>query len=446
MIERVKGFSKLSKEGKIEWLLNAYFKGDESVIDFLKSYWHIDPQIQRRHDEFIENTISNFYIPFGVAPNFLINGKNYCIPFAIEESSVVAASAKAAAFWFERGGFKSEVLSTRKIGHVHFTWTADPQKIRTFFYDIKEKLMSGTQELTANMQKRGGGIIDVELIDKSEDEPNYFQLKGIFETKDAMGANFINSILERWSQIWKEEAQSSSHFSETEKAELMIIMCILSNYTPECIVRSEVSCKIEDLFNNKSEFPPELFAEKFKQAIRIATIEPYRATTHNKGIMNGIDAVVIATGNDFRAVEACAHTYASRDGQYKSLTQCSIEDGIFRFWIEIPMALGTVGGITTLHPMVKFAHDLLGQPDARKLMQITSCAGLAQNFGAVASLVTTGIQQGHMKMHLMNIMNQLEANKDEKEKIKSYFADKVVSFSEVETYFKSLRGENVSKG
>ncbi len=446
MAERIKGFSKLSKEGKIEWMLNAYFNGDESVLDFLKSYWHRDPQIQRKHDEFIENTISNFYIPFGVAPNFMINGKNYCIPFAIEESSVVAASAKAASFWADRGGFKSEVLSTRKIGHVHFTWNSDVQKIRTFFYDIKQQLISGTNDLTTNMQKRGGGIIDVELIDKSEEEANYFQLKGIFETKDAMGANFINSILERWSQIWKEEAQKSTLFSGSEKEELMIVMCILSNYTPDCIVRSEVSCKVEELFNNKSEFPPELFVEKFKQAIRIANIEPYRATTHNKGIMNGIDAVVIATGNDFRAIEACAHTYASRDGQYRSLTQCSVEDGVFRFWIEVPMALGTVGGITTLHPMVKFAHDLLGNPDAKELMQIISCAGLAQNFGAVASLVTTGIQQGHMKMHLMNIMNTLEATDEEKMNMKAYFEDKVVSFSEVEAYFKTLRGENVSKG
>lgn len=445
MGERVKGFSKLSKEGKIEWLLNAYFKGDEGVLDLLKGYWHLDPKVQKLHDEFIENTISNFYIPFGVAPNFKINEKDYCIPFAIEESSVVAASAKAAAFWYDRGGFKSEVLSTRKVGHVHFTWAADPQKIRTFFYDIKDKLISGTNNLTANMQKRGGGIIDVELVDKSDQEANYFQLKGIFETKDAMGANFINSILERWSQIWKDEAQNSEHFTDAEKEELMIIMCILSNYTPECIVRTEVSCKVEELFNNKSEFPAELFAEKFMQAIRIANIEPYRATTHNKGIMNGIDAVVIATGNDFRAVEACAHTYASRDGQYRSLTQCEVKDGVFRFWIEIPMALGTVGGITTLHPMVKFAHDLLGKPDARELMQVISCAGLAQNFGAVASLVTTGIQKGHMKMHLMNIMNQLEATRDEKTQIMTYFADKVVSFSEVENYFKTLRGENVPK-
>ncbi|MCH2233336.1 MAG: hydroxymethylglutaryl-CoA reductase, degradative [Crocinitomicaceae bacterium] len=440
MEEKIKGFSKLSKNGKIEWLLNSYFEGDESVLDLLKSYWHVNTDIQRRHDDFIENAVTNFYIPFGVAPNFRINGKNYCIPFAIEESSVVAASAKAASFWFDRGGFKSEVISTKKIGHVHFTWDADKSKIQEFFNTLKEELHSGAQDLTANMQKRGGGISDIELVDKTADEPNYYQIKGTFETQDAMGANFINSILERWSSIWKEKAAKSSLFTEEEKEGLLIVMCILSNYTPECIVRSEVSCKVEDLFNDKSEFPSELFAEKFKQAIRIANIEPYRATTHNKGIMNGIDAVVIATGNDFRAVEACAHAYASRDGQYRSLTQCEVKDGVFRFWIDLPIAVGTVGGITSLHPMVKFAHDLLGKPDSKELMQIISCAGLAQNFGAVASLVTTGIQKGHMKMHLKNIMNQLEVAPEDQVKIAAYFEDRVVSFSEVESYYNKICG------
>ena len=441
MNKRIKGFSKLSKEAKMEWLVQSYFNGDGTKIEELKDYWHKDPKRQSLHDEFIENSLSNFFIPYGVAPNFVINGKDYCIPFAIEESSVVAASAKAAAFWSERGGFKSEVLSMRKIGHVHFTWAIDPQKVRTFFYDIKQELFKGTEDLTANMRQRGGGIIDIELIDRSDIESNYFQLKGIFETRDAMGANFINSILERFSSIWRDKVESSQVFSEKEKESLLIIMCILSNYSPECIVRSEVSCKVEDLFNGKGDFPAELFAEKFKQAVRIATIEPYRATTHNKGIMNGIDAVVIATGNDFRAVEACAHTYASRDGQYRSLTRCTVEEGVFRFWIEIPMALGTVGGITNLHPMVKFSLDLLGHPSAEELMQIISCAGLAQNFGAVASLVTTGIQQGHMKMHLMNIMNTLECTHEEKAQIIEHFKTDTVSVAAVTAVFKSIRGK-----
>jgi hydroxymethylglutaryl-CoA reductase len=225
-----------------------------------------------------------------------------------------------------------------------------------------------------------------------------------------------------------------------EEQEVAIVMCILSNYTPECLVHCEVSCSVDQLADG-DDYTNEEFIEKFTRAIRIANIEPYRATTHNKGIMNGIDSVVLATGNDFRAVEACAHTYAARDGQYRSLTNVEVKDGIFRFWIEVPLALGTVGGLTTLHPMVKFSHELLGHPNAEELMMITAAVGLAQNFAAVKSLVTTGIQKGHMKMHLLNILNQLEAGDMEKERAKTYFSDKVVSFQAVAEFLKKLRGE-----
>ncbi|MGB0243401.1 MAG: hydroxymethylglutaryl-CoA reductase, partial [Bacteroidia bacterium] len=192
--------------------------------------------------------------------------------------------------------------------------------------------------------------------------------------------------------------------------------------------------------NEGSGISNEEFAEKFRRAIRIAQIEPYRAVTHNKGIMNGIDSVIIATGNDFRATEACAHAYAARDGQYRSLTNAEVVDGTFRFWLDIPLSVGTVGGIISLHPMVKFAHELLGNPDAEELMQIIAVAGLAQNFSAVRSLITSGIQKGHMKMHLLNILNQLEATEDEKSQIVEYFKDKVVSFSAAVEIFSKLRG------
>ena len=183
-----------------------------------------------------------------------------------------------------------------------------------------------------------------------------------------MGANFINSCLEQFSQTFTKYIKADDRFT-AEEQNVQIVMCILSNYTPQCVVRSEVSCKIEEL-NEDAGISPELFAEKFMRAVKIAEIDPYRATTHNKGIMNGIDAVVIATGNDFRAVEAACHTYAARNGKYSSLTHCTLENGVFRFWIEVPMALGTVGGLTTLHPMVKFALDLLNRPSAQELMSI----------------------------------------------------------------------------
>jgi len=432
----IKGFSKLSKEAKIEWITKEYLNDEKEYVNLLKSYWHEDSKVQKIHDEFIENTITNFYIPFGIAPNFLINDKVYCVPMAIEESSVVAAASKNASFWMERGGFKSTVISTTKIGHVHFAWYGKYEVLKNFINSIKQKFFDETKQITKNMNERGGGILEIELVNRADLEPNYYQLQAKFETCDAMGANFINSLLEKFSKILTREI-SSSNLSEEDK-KIVIIMCILSNYTPECIVRCEVNCGIEELSNDPS-IKSEEFAKKFEQAIHVANIEPYRATTHNKGIFNGIDAVVIATGNDFRAVEACGHTYASKSGQYRSLSNVEIKDGKFRFWIDLPISVGTVGGLTTLHPMVRFSYKLLGNPNSKNLMEIIAAVGLAQNFGAIRSLVTTGIQKGHMKMHLLNILNQLGADKNEVEKTKEYFKDKVVEHSAVVNYFKQLR-------
>jgi len=432
MPNAISGFSKLTKSEKIEWLLDSYFADRETARQLVKQYWNSDEKLQKLHDEFIENTITNYYLPLGVAPNFLINDTLYTIPMAIEESSVVAAASKAAKFWYDRGGFKAEVISTEKIGQVHFIYTGDFEKLKMFFKDIKSKLIASTSHITKNMERRGGGILDIELRNKSENLDNYYQLHATFETLDAMGANFINSCLEQFAITLKSEANSQL------EGDLDIVMSILSNYVPNCLVRAEVSCKIEDL-KSKDIANPKIFAQKFKQAVNIAEIEPFRAVTHNKGIMNGIDAVVLATGNDFRAVEAGVHAYAARNGSYSSLTYCSIDDNVFKFWIEIPLALGTVGGLTSLHPLVKFSLELLEKPTAKDLMQIVAVAGLAQNFGALKSLTTTGIQEGHMKMHLMNILNQFEASVDEKTRIIEHFKTNVVTHSAVVEAIENLR-------
>ena len=437
MIKPIKGFSKLSKSDKIEWITDTYFSDAETAKQAIQQYWNTDQKLQQLHDEFIENTITNYYLPFGVAPNFLINGKLYTIPMAIEESSVVAAASKAAKFWLDRGGFKTEVISTTKIGQVHFMYGGSFEKLKAFFKAIKPKLIENTKHLTRSMEKRGGGILNIELKDKTQDLKDYYQLHATFETLDAMGANFINSCLEQFAKTLKTEALLSDQFSETE-SHIQIVMSILSNYVPNCLVRAEVSCSIDEL-NESSNLSSEEFAQKFVQAVKIAEIEPYRAVTHNKGIMNGIDAVVLATGNDFRAIEAGAHAYASRNGKYSSLSHAEIKDGVFKFWMEIPLALGTVGGLTNLHPLVKVALEMLGQPTARELMQIVAAAGLAQNFAALRSLTTTGIQEGHMKMHLMNMLNQLKATKEEKEKIVAHFKHNTVTHSAVEKALKSIR-------
>ncbi len=423
MTKTVSGFSKFTKLEKIQWIANTFFTDKEEAINVLKKYWNSDQDVQQLHDEFTENTISNFYMPYGVAPNFIINGQEFTVPMTVEESSVVAAASLVAKFWSSRGGFNTEVISTTKIGQVHFMFDGDFDDLKSYFMDVRPALFKATEDITKNMRKRGGGILDMELRNKSDKLKNYYQIHVTFETKDSMGANFINSCLEAIASRFKKEG-------------IEIVMSILSNYIPECLVRAEVSCTIDELGQNGKEF-----AQKFYQAVQIANVEPHRAVTHNKGIMNGIDAVVLATGNDFRAVEAGAHAYAAKDGTYKSLTNCSIDNEIFKFWIEIPLALGTVGGLTALHPMAKFSLELLQKPSASELMQIVAVAGLAQNFAALRALVTTGIQEGHMKMHLQNILNQLGASENEKEQLIAHFNKRPVTHSAVTEEFERLKSQ-----
>ncbi len=426
MTKNISGFSKFSKDEKINWLSENFFQNPSDALKIIKQYWNENDSLQNLHDDFIENTITNFYMPFGIAPNFVINGKEYVIPMVTEESSVVAAASLVAKFWSTKGGFKTEVLGTKKIGQVHFMYAGKKAVLEKYFQENRTELLAATASITKNMEKRGGGILDFELIDKTDKLANYYQLHITFETKDSMGANFINSCLEAIANKFRND-------------EIEIVMSILSNFVPECLVRAEVSCKIEDLGVEN----PQKFAEKFQQAVKIAEIEPYRAVTHNKGIMNGIDAVVLATGNDFRAIEAGAHAFASRSGTYTSLSHCSIDDGIFKFWIEIPLAVGTVGGLTSLHPMAKLSLEMLQNPSAKELMQIMAAAGLAQNFAALRALTTKGIQHGHMKMHLQNILNQLGASKKEKNALIDFFKNKTVSHAAVVAKFNELRTPKV---
>ncbi|WP_121906609.1 hydroxymethylglutaryl-CoA reductase, degradative [Ulvibacter antarcticus] len=436
MYKPVSGFSKKTKAQKLEWLATTHFSNDETAIATLKKYWNSDEKLQKLHDDFIENTISNYYLPLGVAPNFLINGTLFTLPMVIEESSVVAAASNAAKFWLNKGGFTSNVISTQKNGQVHVNFFGKQSDISTFFSEVKPKLIESIASLQKNMQKRGGGLIDIVLLNSTKALNGYYQLHCTFETLDAMGANFINSCLEEIARTFETEASTYTPFKNCNQSP-EVVLSILSNFVPECLVRAQVSCKVEDL--TTKHIDGAVFAQKFVRAIDIAKVEPRRAVTHNKGIMNGIDAVVLATGNDFRAVEAGVHAYASKDGNYTSLTDAKVENGIFTFSIEIPLALGTVGGLTSLHPLTKLAFTLLQKPNAKQLMQIVAVAGLAQNFAAIRSLVTTGIQKGHMKMHLMNILNQMEATELEKEKAVTFFTEHQVTHSSVESFVENLR-------
>ena len=437
MSKNIAGFSKKTKEEKIDWLIATYFSENKEAKNTLLSYWNSDLKLQQLHDEFIENTVSNFYFPLGIAPNFIINQKEFTIPMVIEESSVVAAAAKAAKYWSARGGFRTTILGQEKIGQVHFMYTGAPEKLSSFFKSIEAQFHKDTAGITKNMIARGGGISSLKLVNKTQELKGYYQLHACFNTVDSMGANFINSCLEQFAKTLVREAALDETLEHENPIE--IIMSILSNYVPNCLVRAEVSCSIDDLESEEGLTKRE-FAEKFVRAIEVARIEPHRAVTHNKGIMNGVDAVVLATGNDFRAVEAGIHAYASRSGQYRSLSEASIVGNEFHFSLEIPLAIGTVGGLTNLHPLVKWSMQLLELPTASQLMEIIAVAGLAQNFGALRSLVTSGIQKGHMKMHLLNILNQLNANKVQKETAVEYFKTSLVSFSAVKEFLKNFNG------
>ncbi|MDO8927750.1 MAG: hydroxymethylglutaryl-CoA reductase [Bacteroidota bacterium] len=432
----IQGFSKYTKQQRIDALIQKYgFEPD--LAEWLGSFEATNETIHKIIDDLSENPVSSFHLPFSIAPNFVVNGKNLFFPLVSEESSVVAALANAAGFWAKRGGFHAEVLGTEKKGQVHFNWNGNPEYLQSLFSEIRLELLVESAFLTAKMEERGGGITHVELKSLPHILPNYFQLDAGFETCDAMGANFINSCLEQFGKSLQNFFLTSEKIS-TSQRDCEIIMAILSNYTPDSRVRAWVKCPVNELFDGKTEAECLQFAQKFEQAIRISQADVSRAVTHNKGIFNGIDALAVATGNDFRAIEACGHAFAARNGHYSGLTDVRVQDGLFRFSIEIAMAVGVVGGVTAVHPLSKLAMRILGNPSAPELMMYLAVAGLASNFGAVKALVSGGIQQGHMKMHLSNILNQLNIPEEKRVEIQSYFQDKTVSFSAVEAYWRNL--------
>ena len=429
----IDGFSKLSKTEKRAWVAEQYGTDADELILKWRGFDHANTEVQDRLDHFAENTIANYVLPLGIAPNVVVNGRTYAVPMAIEESSVVAAASAAAKYWGRRGGFRAEVIGTTKVGQLFFEWGGEATQLRAQLSNLSRELKAASATTTANMERRGGGVLDIELVDFAELTGTY-ELRGTFDTCDSMGANFINTVLEDWGRALP-AAFAKTGLTDTngrsDETTPEVVMAILSNYTPNCLVRAEVSCRVEDMGEGAGGFTAKQLARRFHRAVQLARVSPYRATTHNKGIFNGIDAVVIATGNDFRAVEACAHAYAGRDGQYRSLSQCTLEGGHFRFWLDVPLALGTVGGLTKAHPLAATAMEILGNPSAEELMLVTAATGLAQNFAAVRSLVTTGIQAGHMRMHLQNILTQLGADGAQREAATEHFADKAVSVAGV---------------
>ena len=433
---RVSGFSKFDKAQRRQWLLEQFLPGHGT-----EEFAFFDagsPDLQEVVDNFSENTVANFPLPFGVAPNFLINGEVRAVPMVIEESSVVAAASSAAKYWLTRGGFEAEVVATEKLGQVHFRWAGHPDRRAALFPELERRLRHVTSGLTARMEARGGGVRAMRWKHLPEVDEQCYQLLVSFGTGDSMGANFINTVLEAYATELELWSSDSAALTEAER-DLEVIMAILSNHTPNCVVNARVKCPIEQMNLAGSGVDAADFVRRFRLAVDIARRDPYRAVTHNKGIMNGIDAVVLATGNDFRAVESAAHAYAAEGGRYRSLSRCRVVDDLFHFELTVPLALGTVGGLTRLHPLADLSLDLLGRPGAEDLMCVAAATGLAQNFAALRSLVTTGIQRGHMKMHLQNVLGSLGANLDERKLATAFFEGRTVSHHGVRQYLDKLR-------
>ncbi|MFW6224570.1 MAG: hydroxymethylglutaryl-CoA reductase, degradative [Bacteroidota bacterium] len=430
----INGFSRMDKKSRIEEISSV--EDLKWIKDLLAGFEADDPKDQQVFDSISENTVSNFHLPYGIAPNFKIDDRMYHVPMVVEESSVIAAASKSAKFWCHKGGFQTVFLKKIKTGQIHFIFEGDVSLLKKHLKEIEKRLRASSAHLTTRMNKRGGGIKGFQLQDFTAEKAHYFQLMISFDTADSMGANFINSCLEAMAAelmlILDEKEELKTHHHE-------LIMAILSNYTPESIIRMKVETSLENLDDIAPGIKGSHFAEKFAHAVHIARHDIYRATTHNKGIMNGVDAVIIATGNDFRAVEAGAHAYAARNGRYASLSEVSIEDGLFRYELELPLSVGTVGGLTSLHPLAAFSIRFLGEPGADELMKIIAAAGLANNFGAIRSLITEGIQKGHMKLHLDNILTKFNATEKERIKAKEYFSKRTVSYSDVKKFLNEQR-------
>jgi len=427
----IKGFSSLNRNEKIRLVADS--GNSENLLD---RHRHPDEAVQQVYEQLAENCLSNYHLPYCVAPNFVVNGRIFHVPMVTEESSVVAAASAAAKFWSDHGGFNTRVLSETRSGHIHFLWQASPEILSESLGEITGQLLTSVEDLTAGMRARGGGIEAIRLVSLCHRIPGYYTIEVDFHTADAMGANFINSCLERMSgclQAYLDERNLSEN--------LEIIMSILSNHIPSSIVECQVVCRDSDL--DAFGLPTGDFSRRFSLAVQMACQNVSRAVTHNKGIMNGVDAVLIATGNDFRAVEAGVHAFASSAGEYTSLSIAGVENGVFSFTLRIPLAIGTVGGITRVHPLADHSLAMLGNPDARTLMSIVSAVGLASNFSAVKALITTGIQKGHMRLHLMNLLKQLHANEREQAAAISHFSGQTVSYSAVARFIDMWRNNSL---
>lgn len=387
------GFSKLSRMDRYKKLLELDYIG-KSEFDFLVNEMPMDPSLS---DHFIENSIGYYKMPIGVAVNFNINGEDKVIPMAVEETSIIAAASKTAKWVKSTGEITSKTIGTDIIGQIQIARSQNPIKTLERVLSQKQKLIEEANKIAEGMVKRGGGVKDISArilprnVANKNDNDSMVVFHVMMDPCDAMGANVMNQVCEALKPKIEELTQD------------VVTMCILSNLVDTKLTEAKVIIRNID---------PEV-GKGIEEASLFAELDPYRAATNNKGVMNGIDAVLIATGNDWRAVEAGVHAYAAQSGRYKSITEWKMVGKDLVGTLTAPIVVGTVGGVTQLHPTAKMALRILKVDQAEELSQIAACVGLIQNLGALKALSSVGIVQGHMRLHSGNLALQAGCTQNE---------------------------------
>ena len=422
---------------KISW--NGFSKKSyQERLELLKAQALLSPERQESleqdeqmsvtvADQLSENVVGTFSLPYSLVPEVLVNGQEYTVPYVTEEPSVVAAASYASKIIKRAGGFTAQVHERQMIGQVALYQVAEPEQAQEKIASKKAELLELANQAYPSIVKRGGGARDLH-VEQIKGETDFLVVYLHVDTQEAMGANMLNTMLEALKPVLEELSQGQS------------LMGILSNYATDSLVTA--SCRIAFRYLSRQKDQGREIAEKITLASQFAQADPYRAATHNKGIFNGIDAILIATGNDWRAIEAGAHAFASRDGHYQGLSQWTLdlEREELVGEMTLPMPVATKGGSIGLNPRVALSHELLGNPSAKELAQIIVSIGLAQNFAALKALVSTGIQQGHMKLQAKSLALLAGASESEVAPlVERLIADKTFNLETAQCYLENLR-------
>ena len=417
------GFSKKSYQERLELLRAQALLSPEKQTSLEQ-----DEQVSLAvADQLSENVVGTFSLPYSIIPELLVNGQDYTVPYVTEEPSVVAAASYASKIIKRAGGFTAQVHERQMIGQVALYQVAEPEKAQEKIASKKAELLELANQAYPSIVKRGGGARDLH-VEQIKGETDFLVVYLHVDTQEAMGANMLNTMLEALKPVLEELSQGQS------------LMGILSNYATDSLVTA--SCRIAFRYLSRQKDQGREIAEKITLASQFAQADPYRAATHNKGIFNGVDAILIATGNDWRAIEAGAHAFASRDGRYQGLSQWTLDTEREELVGEmtLPMPVATKGGSIGLNPRVALSHELLGNPSAKELAQIIVSIGLAQNFAALKALVSTGIQQGHMKLQAKSLALLAGASESEVASlVERLIADKTFNLETAQRYLENLR-------